>query len=477
MLSAGVLQSRLRFDDRATALAAIGASALLAILIVGGFSTAHAAHLLALGIAASVLVLITLRWLLAATVVFLVVTFPVSLPPSLGAGASIAKPFGVLLACSVALRFFRERDRPILFRERPVLGVFLVCYFAWAALSLLWSNSSGNTQYDVKRLFQAVLLAVVLYAVARTRRDVLVLMAGMVAASVIWSTYALATGTAIAGGRLTGGVNDPNYLAAELVLCIILGAYLTGATRRASLRLLLAAAVTIDLVAFVLTQSRGGIIGLAVGVAIAIAVAGPARIVAIALTALLLAGAVGYVGIVAPAHIRHRITDFSTSHTSGRKDSWQIAWKIFENHPFQGVALGGFRDEQLKYVSSGIDVQFVGQILNSRLVVHNTYLETLAELGLIGFALFGGILLGALGAGLRALPRIGLAEGYAVRGLVAGTVGMLAAFFFVSAEYEKPLWVAVTLLAAAPSRFRPPGRPTEEPLEALPARRAASGPS
>jgi O-antigen ligase len=331
----------------------------------------------------------------------------------------------------------------------------------------------------VKRLFQAVLFVAVLYTVAQSRRDLIVLLSGFVAASVIWSVYALGSGTAVAGTRLTGGLNDPNYLAAELVLAIVLSAYLLGTASLLRVRLLLVAAVTIDLVTFLLTQSRGGIIGLSVGVLAAIAVAGKTRVIVVAVAALSVSATIGYIGIIAPAHLRNRVTDFSTSHTSGRSDSWQIAWKITQDHPVKGVGLGGFRDEQLKYTSA-VDVQFIGQVLNDRLVVHNTYLETLTELGSVGFVLFGGSLLIALAGATRALRRVSPADANAVRGLVAGTLGMLAAFFFVSAEYEKPLWIAVALLAASsttlardPARAGGAARETLQPTPA--AGRAATG--
>jgi hypothetical protein len=37
----------------------------------------------------------------------------------------------------------------------------------------------------------------------------------------------------------------------------------------------------------------------------------------------------------------------------------------------------------------------------------------------------------------------------AIRGLVAGSCGLLASYIFLSAEYEKPLWFTLALLAAS----------------------------
>jgi hypothetical protein len=41
-----------------------------------------------------------------------------------------------------------------------------------------------------------------------------------------------------------------------------------------------------------------------------------------------------------------------------------------------------------------------------------------------------------------------------VRGLLAGVVGILVAYVFLTAEVEKPLWLLLALLAAAPGLLR-----------------------
>lgn len=433
--------------------AAAGAAALA--VVAAGLSSPHSPRLLFELVAGALLVGVVFRWLLAGTVLFIIVTFPAQLPGSIGAGATIAKPFGIVLACSWLLALLSDRRRPILFRDQPIIGAFLVAYLSWAVLSLLWSAHTGATVYEFKRLAQAVLLCVVVFSVARSRRELLVLLWGYVGASVATSIYALASGVAIAGGRLTGGVNDPNYLASELVLAIIAGGYLLGSTERFAYRIVLLGAVGVDLTAFLLTQSRGGVVGMSVGVAAAIVVAGRTRAVVLAITTLAAALAVGYFALIAPATVRTRITDFSANASSGRSDSWRIAWLIAQANPIGGVALGGYRDEQLKYVASTIDIQHVSFVLNDRLVVHNTYLETLAELGLVGFVLLGGTMAFSVRSGWKAIRLADQAGDPALanafRGLVAGSCGLFAAYVFVSAEYEKQLWIALALLAASSS--------------------------
>jgi len=433
--------------------------------VAAGLRSPHSPRLLFEVFVGALLVAVVFRWLLAGTVLFIIVTFPAQLPGSIGAGATVAKPFGIVLACSWLLALLSDRRRPLLFRDRPVLGAFLAAYLGWGVASLFWSADTGATVDGVKRLVLAVLFFVVLFSVARTTHELVVLLSAYVAGSAATSVYALASGVAIAGGRLTGGLNDPNYLASELVLAIIAGGYLLGTTRRFALRVVLVGAVGVDLTAFLLTQSRGGLVGIAVGVVAAIVVAGRTRAVVLAVTTLAAALAMGYFALIAPAQVRNRVSNFSTSASSGRSDSWQIAWQIAKDHPITGVAIGGYRNEQLKYVSSTIDIQHIGFVLNDRLVVHNTYLETLAELGLVGFLLLGGTMALSVRSGWKAIRLAdqagdrGLANAF--RGLVAGSCGLFASYVFVSAEYEKQLWIAIALLAAsssvASSRLQPKG--------------------
>jgi O-antigen ligase len=401
-------------------------------------------------IAGVVLVFIAFRWLLWGTVIFIFLSFPVVLPGFLGAGASVSKPLGVIIICSWLLRLISDHTRPVLARDHPAPTAFFVAYVTWAIVSLLWTADSGKTVYELERLIPVFFLSMVVYSVTKTRRDLLIVVGGYIVTSALWAAYALATGTAVEGNRLTGGLNDPNYFAAELVLAVIAGGFLIGATRSLHVRALVLTCVVVDLIAFILTQSRGGIVGMAVGMAVAIAVAGRSRGVVVALIAMAIALTVAYVAIAAPAGVRHRITAFSSNQSSGRTGSWQIAWKVFEHHPVNGVGVGAFQVVQLGYVST-VNLQFVGQVLDQQLVAHNTYLEILSELGLVGMLFLGGGVVLVFTAGRRSLRTSGdaPAEAYVLRGLLAGTAGLLGAFVFVSAEYEKSLWIAIALIAAS----------------------------
>ena len=99
----------------------------------------------------------------------------------------------------------------------------------------------------------------------------------------------------------------------------------------------------------------------------------------------------------------------------------------------------------------------VRQIVTTPLVVHNTYLQFLSELGVVGLFLFLTMLVIPLRLTSRALARLDRSFGeleFQARGLFAGTIGLLVAYVFLSGEFEKPLWLLLALLASVPTVLR-----------------------
>jgi hypothetical protein len=80
-----------------------------------------------------------------------------------------------------------------------------------------------------------------------------------------------------------------------------------------------------------------------------------------------------------------------------------------------------------------------------------------AELGLLGLALFIFVLVLPIRRAAAALARLGRGPAeieFQARGLVAGAIGMLAAYVFLSAGLEKPIWLVLGLLACIPALAR-----------------------
>jgi O-Antigen ligase len=118
-----------------------------------------------------------------------------------------------------------------------------------------------------------------------------------------------------------------------------------------------------------------------------------------------------------------------TTLQSNRYAYWKVAWRAFEAEPIRGVGGGGWAIYWLRYRPFNAGAQDA----------HSLYIQTAAELGLIGLALLAATFTGVVLAARRALARApALAAGPA-----AGLV-VWAAHVAVDWDWEMP---AVTLLA------------------------------
>lgn len=117
----------------------------------------------------------------------------------------------------------------------------------------------------------------------------------------------------------------------------------------------------------------------------------------------------------------------------GRYQYWVSATDAWESQPLQGIGAGGFENWWNQHAT------LPGHIRNA----HSLYVETLAELGIVGAALLGALILLVLGAGVAR----SLAGPRKDRPIVAGATGALVVFF-VSAAADW-MWQVTVLPAAA----------------------------
>jgi len=380
--------------------------------------------------------------------VYTVLTFPARLPLGVGT-ATVAKPLGVLLVLSWLLYLGRNSDAPLLPRDHPLLTAVLSAFCAFAAASALWATAPGVSFSNAGRLLQMVLFFVVVYSAVRTQNDLFVIAAAYAFAGAVTATYALTNG-ATRLGRLTGGIGDPNFLAAEFAGAIVVAGFLLAATRRTSLRIALIASIAVDAAAFVLTQSRSGVFALAAALLVSVIVAGRLRPHAVVAVLVVVGLGVTYYAAIAAPGVRDRITNISAQGSSGRADEWKIAVQIFYGHPIAGGGLGNYPVLSPHYAAQNVSLSAARYAL-SGLVTHNTYLEILSELGLVGLALLLAFIGGIAALGFRALTGNYLADVRARpvgAGLVAALVGLLVAYFFLTGLYDKQLWLFFALAAA-----------------------------
>jgi O-antigen ligase len=198
-----------------------------------------------------------------------------------------------------------------------------------------------------------------------------------------------------------------------------------------------------------------------------VALAGPVRARAVTMALAVSGLALVYFVLIAPPQILDRVTQFDTGGGSGRTDLWSVALAITENHPLAGIGAGNFTLVEPSYAFGDRNLPRFDLVVDTPLVVHNTYLNVLVELGVVGFILFGALIAGAFVVAFRAVGAFARAGDWEMeilaRGLVIGTIGMLAAFFFLSAQYEKqlPLLLGILTALATLGRVGPAGRAGE----------------
>lgn len=399
---------------------------------------------------------LALRNIVGAVAVFIVCTFVEQLPGA-GSGVTLVKGLGAVIVFAWVIALLRgtlSLHAAAGARAPVVLGAVGLVVVSLA--SAAWAADPGTAVDAALRLGQGAVLAVALVTCLPGRRALELAVLGFVAGASLSAVLGLAgVGAAAAAptatARVGGGLADPNYLAAVLVPGVFFALGLRGAVAGRGKRLLLLAAPVVMVAALFRTESRGGVVALGASVLAGLVFGGRLRrqVVAAAL-AVVVAGAVYFAASPSP----HRILSFGAGGGSGRTELWSVASQVFRAHPVGGVGAGNFSVVEPSYaVRTTTNLTKPYQELTLREVVHNTYLHVLAELGIVGLVLLLLLVVGATWLGIRAagaFARRGEHQLEALtRGLVVGGVGMFAAFGFLTAQYEKQLWVVIGLLGAA----------------------------
>lgn len=318
----------------------------------------------------------------------------------------------------------------------------------WVALTALWAVDPGSAVADLWHWALLALLFLII-ATSLTRPRALKLTCGaFVGGAVVSVAYGVVTGASAATGaaRLEGGAGDPNFLAASLVSAVILAAALAAASRSAIRRVLLMLAAGWLAYGLVATESRGGLVAALVALPVAVIVFRRQRLEV--LGASLIAVGVTTAAFVATPTAWERIVTTDSGGT-GRTELWRVAWRVFEDHPIGGAGLTNFPIVSPRYVREVGPLQNVRLIADTPHVVHNTYLEMLAETGIVGLALFAAFVVTAIAAGARAARRFEARGrddlGTLARAVTVATVAMLVAGFFLSSQIDKRLWLLLAL--------------------------------
>jgi O-antigen ligase len=178
----------------------------------------------------------------------------------------------------------------------------------------------------------------------------------------------------------------------------------------------------------------------------AIAVAKGRRAAIVALTALLIGGA-GLWFVNSPAGLE-RMTTFDGG-GNGRSDLWAVGADMARDHPLFGVGLSNFQDLARDYVTRPRELQFVELIAEHPHVTHNTYLQLVAETGIVGLLLFLAVVGAAMRSALRAATRFDAlgddAHATLARAVFVGILAVMAASVFLTNGHDSRLWLLLGL--------------------------------
>jgi O-antigen ligase len=352
----------------------------------------------------------------------------------------------------------RAREHQVAIPRKLLLVVALL--LVWLAMSMIWAEKPASSFTALQPWAACALMFVVLMTLDLTRAQIRML----VLAFIIGVTFSVLLGL-IGGvkvptdtsalrddGRLRGGLDDPNYLAAGIVPSIALAAGLFSGVRSALGRFGLAASCIVLVIGLGATESRGGLIAAFVAILTAVVIAKRGRALVMAFIVIIIG--VGCVWFASDPAAYKRVTH-TADKGNGRSSLWIVGGRIWKDHPIVGVGLDNYRVYAPRYVDGPGLLTFVNFIAERPHVVHNVYLQTMVEVGLVGLGLFLTILITSLAAAMRAARRFerrGDHEASALsRSVFVALLSALIASFFLSNGSGFQIW---TLLAFGPMLWR-----------------------
>ena len=426
----------------------LAAALLTAALLVGvlaGYSPP-----LAIGLTLGVVFLVlTVANLTVGVCIFAVLSFLDTVLPVQGT-LSAPKLLGLTLMLSwLALVTAGERVHRERIFSHPAFLFVLLLFVGWSLLSATWAEHPVAAVEAFTRYLPNAMLFLIVFAAVRTREQLLWVVGAFVIGAFLSGVYGLVVPPPAEDfGRLAGAGGDPNETAAAMVAGLALATALGVASRGKPLvRLACVAAGVICMLALFLTSSRGGLIALAVALIVAVFLGGRRRgtMLVAALGAILVT--VFYFATIAPADVRERV--IHPEGGTGRVDIWTVGLRMVKDNAVQGVGSGNFTTSSIHYLLEPGVLLRDDFIIDTPKVAHNTYLQILAELGIVGFVLFMTILLFSLVCAFKA-HRVAAAAGdreldIIARATVVALVALFSAYVFVSRDYGKQLWLLLAL--------------------------------
>jgi hypothetical protein len=165
----------------------------------------------------------------------------------------------------------------------------IVAFLTWSLASVPWAEDPVSARVETTRLIQNAILLFIVFSAIEKRQHLLWVLGAYLGGAFLTAVVGLAVGSSSEQfnpyadtSRLSGGIGDPNELAAILIPAVAIAAFLIPTTRQPLMRWLLFSRVLVISLALFFTQSRGGLLALAVVIVVTPLLAGPVRLRAVA---------------------------------------------------------------------------------------------------------------------------------------------------------------------------------------------------
>lgn len=316
-----------------------------------------------------------------------------------------------------------------------LIGLFML----WSAFTYFWSADAGQTLIQAWTYAQLFAMVWLIWELAPGLEEQRRLLAAFVLGCFVSSAGTLvsyAQGQNPQYQRFAARGFDPNELGLILALSVPMAVYL-GANSRGWRRALFLAQPLVATPAIVLTGSRGAALSFAAGAAAILLTSGDlfprrkAPILAAALAAATIAA------VAAPASVWKRLSTIGDEVSGGgtlnsRTMIWQAGLDSFRESPVAGAGSGAYGRSVAKDIAGPVGRDWVA---------HNTFLSVLVETGVIGFALFGGVVLAMWSSLWRFTPG---ERSLWLSLVLVWTLGVSS----LTWEYRKPTWFLWGVFAA-----------------------------
>lgn len=365
---------------------------------------------------------------------------------------SFAKPFLVLLIVSILIRWGLTREMPKGWYAPVIfLGLVLVTEFASVIYSPVPDRSMARFLDDVKDSIIALVVVMLMQTDIAFRRVIYMLiycgvfLCGLAVFQYLTGTYnsnyggfAISLSHQIIGAvddfRATGPMEDPNFFAQIAVVFVPISLERVFHEKNTLNRILAMICLGTSILTVIITYSRGGLFAMIIGVITFFLFYPPKRNQVVVV---ILAVIIGYSFL--PRNYVDRLMTltffFQDSNASrlnerslqGRLSENMAALEMIKDKPFFGVGLNSY-----KYLFPTYSKKLGLALVASEREAHNTYLEILAETGIIGFLVFA-LMFGSCIYGMIKARELFLRYKYFdFAGMTIGYLGGFVAYFFAA---------------------------------------------